>query len=225
MPNKIKEPVKPTMQDSIIEGMYRVADASVYQTPYRDKQGKKKAFLNKLNEIVDNVDNANREAKELREERPAYAERREAPLRNNESLTSSGPRAAPNTVAIDLAQTLYEQEMKKLLQQIAEASIAEQRAYQSQFQTPIYENIFDQTLRKMLEDVAIEELNLHNKRLKMVQSNEIKKMAKDQIVDNLALDHMLGTVAQHGRVVAEDDDAGKLLDSEFTSFFFQVLTL
>ncbi len=218
-PNKIKEPVRPSLQDMTIQHIYATADASIYQTPYRDVKGKKKAFLETMQRIEDEVDGVQRSEEtgqpmEMREARPREAEGRAAPPHTN----TAAVRHAPNTVAIDLAQSLYEAEMKRLLHQIAEASIAEQHAHQSQLQTPLYDNIFDQTLRKMLEDIAVEELNAHNKRLKVVQSNEIKKLAKDKIVDDLALDHMLGTVAQHGRVVAEDDDAGKLLDSEIQAF-------
>ena len=214
--NKILEPVKPTLQDMVVEHMFIDADKMTFQTEGKSNNQKKKNFLKNIQKMMESRNDGEEfrfddlgiyfGSDVVKEDMPQRPEKREAPV--------PAPRFAKNTVAIDLAQTLYEQEMKKLLQQIAEVSINEQRAFQSHVQTPIFDTVFESVLRKMLEDIATEELNLHNKKLKMVQSNEIKKLAKENIVDNLALDHMLGTMAQHGKVVAEEDGVGNLLDSK-----------
>lgn len=210
LPNKILEPVKPTMQDMVFQHIYAEADAETFQTEGQNgKPVKKKNILKNAIKAVDG-ETARKEPK------PPKPEKREIPLKIP---------TTKNSIAIDLAQVIYEQEMKKLVEQMAEASIAEQRALQSLVQAPIYDSIFESTLRKMLEDIAVEELNLHNRKIKMVQSNEIKKMAKEKIVADMMLDHMLDTVTQHGKPVAEGDDVSNLLDSKDLFYTIYILFL
>lgn len=64
----------------------------------------------------------------------------------------------------------------------------------------------------MMREIVTESVNDQRKQIEHLQSNEIKKVAKEKLVTNLMLDHMLTKVAQHGRVMAENEDINKLLD-------------
>jgi hypothetical protein len=200
-PYKTLEPVPPSIQDTVIADIFHQSDTLVPQSMYTEKGYKPPEKINFLKNLTKNEgDPKPKQQKLTKKEIPPLP-------------------ASSNAVAIDLAQVLYEQEMKKLMEQIAQASLAEQLALQNAIQNPIYDSIFEPTIRKMLQDIAIEELNLHNKKIKMVQTNEIRKLANEKIVNDIMLDKLLVTVAEHGRVVGDEDDLGKLIDGKKTNNF------
>lgn len=63
-------------------------------------------------------------------------------------------------------------------------------------------------LRQLVTDIVEEQ----RRDIEKKQTNEIKKVAKEKLVNNLMLDHMLTKIAQHGRVMAENEDISALMD-------------
>ncbi len=124
------------------------------------------------------------------------------------------PKQRYNTsTAIDVAENIYRREIEDIVRNIARNLVEEKKSFHLSIQNPIYNNIFETTIKEMLRDIAQETLFEHRKQVNFLQSNEIKKAAKDQLTDKLLLDRMLDTVAQHGKVAGEDDEVVKLLDS------------
>ena len=66
----------------------------------------------------------------------------------------------------------------------------------------------------MLREVAAEVLGEEEGRARAKDQDAIQKVAQEQLVSNLMLDHMLDKMAQHGRASAENEDVGKILDGE-----------
>jgi hypothetical protein len=64
----------------------------------------------------------------------------------------------------------------------------------------------------MLKKLVLETVEEQKIQIEKQQTNEIKKVAKEKLVNNLMLDHMLTKVAQHGRVLAENEDINQLMD-------------
>lgn len=118
-----------------------------------------------------------------------------------------------NKHAIDIAENLYQSEIANLVRQLAEKTVYEERNFKRQFEKPIYDSIYEATIKEIISDICKETLIEHQKQIQFLQTHEIKKVAKEHIVNNLLLDHMLDTVAHHGKVVAENDDVSNLLDS------------
>lgn len=117
-----------------------------------------------------------------------------------------------NSYAIDLAETIYKQEVEKIIKELVEQSINEEYNQVYLYQRPIFNQIFEETTNSMIRKIVTDCLDEHRKQVEKVQTNEIKKVAKEKLVTNLMLDHMLTKVAQHGRVMAENEDINKLLD-------------
>lgn len=118
-----------------------------------------------------------------------------------------------NAYAIDVAESLYQREVEMMVRQMAESVMREELTQRNAYQKPIFDSIFESTVNKMVRDVAEETVRDHQKKIQILQTHEIKKAAREKIVNDLMLDHMLDTVAQHGKPVAENDDVAKLLDS------------
>ncbi len=126
-----------------------------------------------------------------------------------------------NNHAIDVAENIYKKEIETLIRQMAENAIDEEYNMKMDLQKPIFNEIVNSTINKMTQEIAKEVLSDHQRQVQILQSHEVKKVAKEKIVNNLLLDHMLDTVAQHGKVVAENDEVGILLDS---MILFLILT-
>lgn len=125
------------------------------------------------------------------------------------------PKQRYNTsTAIDVAENIYRSEIEDIVRNIARNLVEEQKNFHISLQNPIYNNIYETTINEMLRDIAKETLLEHKKQVNFLQTNEIKKAAKDQLTDKLLLDRMLDTVAQHGKVAGEDEEVAKLLDSK-----------
>lgn len=117
-----------------------------------------------------------------------------------------------NKYAIDMAENLYETEINDLVRRMAQKTIKDQKNKFKDLERPIFNSIFEPVLKNMVQDISQEVVNERNKKIKLIESSEIKKVAKEKLVNDLMLDHMLDTVAQHGKVVAENDDVARLLD-------------
>ncbi len=87
------------------------------------------------------------------------------------------------------------------------------------------EDIIEPTVVKMCREIAQEVLYGYKKQVDLLQQREIKKSADEHLLETLTLDHLLSKLASHGRLVAENDDVNKLLDSKelFLNFFFKSL--
>jgi len=118
-----------------------------------------------------------------------------------------------NNYAIDIAENLYKREVDMLVRELAEQTLEREENFRNSIQEPVYTGVYESTLNQMSKDVAREVLAEHEKQIQFLQNNEIKKVAKERIVNNLMLDTMLDKMAAHGKVVAENDDVTKLLDS------------
>lgn len=105
------------------------------------------------------------------------------------------------------------------MRQEAENAIHKERSFKQAFEKPIYDTVLEPTIREMIEQIASGVIIDHQKNIQYLQDREIKKVAKENIVNNLMLDHMLDTVTQHGKVVAENDDVANLLDGSFKLVF------
>ena len=73
----------------------------------------------------------------------------------------------------------------------------------------------------MLTKLVVETVEEQRKQIEKQQTNEIKKVAKEKLVNNLMLDHMLTKVAQHGRVMAENEDINQLMDGMILDVLLQ----
>ena len=118
-----------------------------------------------------------------------------------------------NNYAIDIAENMYKREVDMLVRELAERTVDEEESFRNSIQEPVYNGVYEATLNQMSKDVAREVLAEHEKQIQFLQNHEIKKVAKERIVNNLMLDTMLDKMAAHGKVVAENDDVTKLLDS------------
>jgi predicted Zn-dependent protease with MMP-like domain len=117
-----------------------------------------------------------------------------------------------NSLAIDLAETIYKQEIEKFTRELVEQAINEEYNQVYLYQRPIFNHIFEETTSEIIRQLVAESVDEHRKQVEKFQANEIKKVAKEKLVTNLMLDHMLTKVAQHGRVMAENEDINKLMD-------------
>lgn len=77
------------------------------------------------------------------------------------------------------------------------------------------EDILEPTVEKMCREIAQEVLRGYRKQVDLLQQREIKKSADEHLLETLTLDHLLSKLSTHGRLVAENDDVNKLLDSMF----------
>jgi hypothetical protein len=118
-----------------------------------------------------------------------------------------------NKYAIDIAENLYKREVDMIVRELAEQTIEREENFRNSIQEPVYTGVYESTLNQMSKDVAREVLAEREKQVQFLQNHEIKKVAKERIVNNLMLDTMLDKMAAHGKVVAENDDVTKLLDS------------
>lgn len=129
-------------------------------------------------------------------------------------------KAPYNVYAVDVAENIYRKEVEDLVRRLAETTIQEQKDFRNSLVGPMFHNILYSTTNQMTREIAREVLEEHNKQIQFLQTNEIKKLAKEKLVNNLMLDHMLGTMVQHGKVVAENDDVTKILDSKYHNTIF-----
>lgn len=130
-----------------------------------------------------------------------------------------------NNHAIDVAENIYKKEIETLIRQMAENAIDEEYNMKMDLQKPIFNEIVNSTINKMALEIAKEVLADHQRQVQILQSHEVKKVAKEKLVNNLLLDHMLDTVAQHGKVVAENDEVGILLDSRVFILKLKFITM
>lgn len=104
-----------------------------------------------------------------------------------------------------------------MIRQVAESTLRDEMMAKMRFQKPIYESIYEPMLNKMIRDIAREVIDDYQRKMQILQSHEIKKVAREHIVNNLMLDHMLDSVAQQTKTASntdEDDQLTKLLDSK-----------
>lgn len=133
------------------------------------------------------------------------------------------PAKKSSALAIDIAESIYQREIEILIRQLAESTLKEELAAKLKYQKPVFESIYDPMLTHMIKDIAKEVIDDHERKIQILQTHEIKKAAREKIVNDLMLDHMLDTVAQHGKSVAENDEVTKLLDS--MELIFYILTI
>ena len=128
---------------------------------------------------------------------------------------------------IDVAEKIFRGEVEEFVKQLVQDTIRESRALTSALEDPIFDSIYETTLNKIITEIATEELASHQKKVHFLQSNEIHKMAKETVVNNLLLDHMIETVVQHSKEPEEDEKTSKLLECKqirqshlLASFYF-----
>lgn len=117
-----------------------------------------------------------------------------------------------NAVTLDFAEQIYNDEIEKIIKEIAANTINHEVNQTKAYEKPIYDKMYELTTNEMLRQVASEVLEEERTKVLAKDKTEIKKVAKDELVNNLMLDHMLDKMAQHGRASAENEDVGKILD-------------
>lgn len=117
-----------------------------------------------------------------------------------------------NGVTIDIAESIFNEDIEQLIKEIVSKSLSEELNKAAAFEKPTYDKIYEEVTKQMYRDIANEVLTEGKTNAKNVDNNEIKKVAKEEIVSNLMLDHMLDKMAQHGRVSGENEDISKVLD-------------
>lgn len=124
------------------------------------------------------------------------------------------PQKQMSTLAVDIAEGIYQREIELMIRKVAESTLKEEMAAKLKYQKPIYESIYEPMLSKMIKDIAREVIEDYQRKIQLLQNHEIKKVAREQIVNNLMLEHMLDSVAQQTKSADEDDQVTKLLDSK-----------
>lgn len=109
-------------------------------------------------------------------------------------------RYVKDSLANDIAQQLHEEESKRL---------EEMRFLEKLIETDFVEP----TVLKMCKEIAAEVLGGYKKQVDILQQREIKKTSDAHLMETLMVDHLLNKLASHGRLIAENDDVNKLLDS------------
>ena len=124
------------------------------------------------------------------------------------------PQKQMSTLAVDIAEGIYQREIELMIRKVAESTLKEEMSAKLKYQKPIYESIYEPMLSKMIKDIAKEVIEDYQRKIQLLQNHEIKKVAREQIVNNLMLEHMLDSVAQQTKSADEDDQVTKLLDSK-----------
>lgn len=120
-------------------------------------------------------------------------------------------------LALDIAESIYHREVELLIRQLAESTFKEEARERLRYQKPIYESIYEPMVSKMIREIAREVIDDYERKIRILESHEVKKVARDKIVNNLMLDHMLDSVAQQNKqqtAAGEDgNQVNELLDS------------
>lgn len=126
-----------------------------------------------------------------------------------------------NSVTLDYTESIYNDEIEVMVREIAQNTINKELNNAVAYEKPIYDKIFEVGTNEMYREIASEILKEENKKVKTKDKNEIGKVAKEELVSNLMLDHMLDKMAQHGRVSAENEDIGKIMDGMIIDVLLQ----
>lgn len=137
----------------------------------------------------------------------------------------SPSKAKRDALALDIAESIYQREIELLIRKVAESTFKEEMSDKLKYQRPIYESIYEPMIAKMIRDIAREVIDDYERKIQILQTHEIKKVAREQIVNNLMLDYMLDSVAQQNKSTGDgaDDDVNKLLDSKRDSTLIKQL--
>ncbi len=122
-----------------------------------------------------------------------------------------------NAITLDVTEKIYYEEIDKFVERLVNESIGENLKETAAREEPVlrvYDKVYDIVSSDMLADIAAEVLGEEMKRISAVNNNEIKKVAKEELVSNLMLDHMLDKIVQHGRASGENGDINKILDGK-----------
>jgi FKBP-type peptidyl-prolyl cis-trans isomerase (trigger factor) len=119
-----------------------------------------------------------------------------------------------NAYSVDLAEKLLHEEVERITRELAAEVVGHELSMAGAYEKPLYDKVVDFTQNEMLRQIAEQVLAEERERAKGKDQDAIKKVAQDELVTNLMLDHMLDKMAQHGRASAENEDIGKILDGE-----------
>ena len=126
-----------------------------------------------------------------------------------------------NKLAIELAQSIMNKELEAMVRQLISTSLNEELSKATAFEQPVYAQIYEIAAVDLVRRIAGDVLDEEKSKVAAIEANEITKVAKENLVTNLMLDHMLDKMAQHGRASAENEDISKLLDG-INLLFLQV---
>lgn len=149
-------------------------------------------------------------------------ERPAKPAEPNRLLNKKQVSTINEALAIEIAESIYEREVEMLIRELAQSTFKEELVKKLKYQKPIYESIYEPILAKMVCEIVHEVVDDYERKIKILQSHAIKKVAREQIVSNLMLDHMLDSVAQQGKSDNDNDDVVKLLDSKDMRFNYVI---
>ena len=116
------------------------------------------------------------------------------------------------TYAIDIAESIFRKEIDHLTRLLVEDVIDEEVSFIFDIEKPIYDQVYESTTTQMVKDIIRETFAERQREIDQQQKTEVKHIAKEKVVNNLMLDHMLGAIAQQGRAMAGGDDVSKLLE-------------
>jgi len=122
-----------------------------------------------------------------------------------------------NSATLNFTEKFYDEEIENFIKKITNETLNENLKESAAMEEPVlrvYDKIYDIVANDMLADIAAEVLGQEMKRIGEINDKEIKKIAKDELVSNLMLDHMLDKIVHHGRVNGENGDINKILDGE-----------
>ena len=131
------------------------------------------------------------------------------PTRNSTNILKE---AIFNGVTLDIAEKIFDEEIVRQTKEIVSRNYNEELNKTVNLDKPTFDKIYETVANQMFRDIATEVLTDGLNNAKKVDNNEIKKVAKEEIVSNLMLDHMLDKMAQHGRISGENEDISKVLD-------------
>jgi hypothetical protein len=119
-----------------------------------------------------------------------------------------------NAISIDLAESLLNIEIEDLVRNLVGETLNNELNRATSFEKPTYDKIYELASTFLIRQMATDILKEEKERIEKLEEQEIKKVAKEKLVANLMLDHMLDKMAQHGRSSAENEDVSKLLDGK-----------
>lgn len=121
-----------------------------------------------------------------------------------------------NAHSVDLAEKLLHEEVERMTRQVAAEVVGREMSQAAAYEKPLYDKVVDFAQNEMLRQIAEQVLAEERDKARGKDQAAIKKVAQDELVTNLMLDHMLDKMAQHGRASAENEDIGKILDGEYS---------
>lgn len=122
--------------------------------------------------------------------------------------------------SVDWAEKLLHEQVERMTRQVAAEVVGREMSQAAAYEQPLYDKVVDLAQNEMLRQIADQVLAEERAKARGKDQAAIEKVAQDELVSNLMLDHMLDKMAQHGRASAENEDIGRILDGEYSTSNF-----